>query len=302
MRSRAALYVLLPMAALIAIVVLRPRVDDAAAPAEAQDDRNLSEAASFWPLYRAATRLRIAGAYDEAIPLYRRALDINPDHEDGLYYLGNLHYELDEHDEARAAWLRLTAVNPGSARGHARLGDLQVCDVGSPHFAPAAATESYAKAMHINRQETGPALRLALVNLLRGARTEAAQQLEGVVSENFQSLPGHFYLGFARWSMGQREAAERSFASAQALARPRDTESAMTGGPVVGEGDTDPSARKPDSETSPLPAPGLAASARLGCETFDQFLGTLEEAPHPPTAEAVDSSYGPVLRFFERLR
>ena len=58
------------------------------------------------------------------MPLYEEALELDPKHEDCLYYLGQCRRELGEPVAAREAFDRLVELNPDSARGHLALGAL----------------------------------------------------------------------------------------------------------------------------------------------------------------------------------
>lgn len=93
-----------------------------------------AEIRRFWETYRRATGLRVQGDWKAAVPVYREALEIDPDHEDGLYYLGNGLFELGRYEEAAAAWERLVEVNPHSSRAHIQLGMLHVCGAAGAPF------------------------------------------------------------------------------------------------------------------------------------------------------------------------
>ena len=77
---------------------------------------------AFWKTYEEATDLRLAGRLAEAASAYERALELEPRHEDALYYLGHCSRELGEFQAARDAYARLIEVNPHSSRGHLALG------------------------------------------------------------------------------------------------------------------------------------------------------------------------------------
>ncbi|MFQ6047170.1 MAG: tetratricopeptide repeat protein, partial [Gemmatimonadales bacterium] len=96
----------------------------------------------FWQTYRGATAQRIAGRREEAAAEYRRALELNPRHEDALYYYANMQLELGAFEEAEGALRRLVEVNPVSARAHSRLGILYSCpETGDLFNVPAAERE-----------------------------------------------------------------------------------------------------------------------------------------------------------------
>ena len=69
----------------------------------------------FETLSTQAGEAREAGRLDEAVTLYRRALDARADWDEGLWYLGSVLYELDRHAEAAAAFAKLLARQPEHA-------------------------------------------------------------------------------------------------------------------------------------------------------------------------------------------
>jgi tetratricopeptide (TPR) repeat protein len=209
------------------------RRDDAALDAGRDTMGARAGIREFWEIYRAATGHRMAGRIGAARDAYRRALELNPRHEDALYYLGNMELELGDYDEALSAWARLVQVNPGSARAHSRLGDLYACtDSGAPRdFAKAEA--EFRRALELNREETGPLLRLGEVALMRGNLAGATSFLNAVVGSHSRSVEAHFLKGYVAWKQAQPDSAAALFRKAVALARP-----AQPIQHLPGEGDT----------------------------------------------------------------
>ncbi|MEX0600534.1 MAG: tetratricopeptide repeat protein, partial [Rhodothermales bacterium] len=74
----------------------------------------------FWQLHRQAGAERIAGNYERAIRLYKAALELDPRHEDALYYLSNVYLELGRLADAERTLQRLTEAYPANARGRLR--------------------------------------------------------------------------------------------------------------------------------------------------------------------------------------
>jgi len=72
---------------------------------------------SFDNLAKLATAAREAGKSDEALDNYRRAVEIRPDWEEGLWYLGTLQYDADHFAEAIPALQKVVQMDPalGSA-------------------------------------------------------------------------------------------------------------------------------------------------------------------------------------------
>ena len=211
----------------------------------------------FWEIYRGATGDRIAGRIGAAQDAYRRALDLNPGHEDALYYLGNMELELGHYDAAQAAWARLVQINPSSSRAHSRLGDLYACaDSGAPRdFAKAEA--EFRRARELNREETGPVLRLAEIALMRGNLAGAVSHLDAVIGFHSRSVEAHFLKGYVAWKQAQPASASALFDQAVALARSTQTIRA-----VPGEGDTKRGL-----------TPALARTSR--CRMFDTQIESL---------------------------
>ena len=174
------------------------------------------------------------------------ARELDPDHEDTLYYLGSVLLDIGRFDDARDALEHLIRVNPASARGHGRLGMLHMCADGPPTDRLAAAEAAFRESAALNREATGAYLRLAEVALARRDTDEAARALEIVLSSDPGSAPAHFLHGYIAWRQERTADAERAFRRALSAA----------GGPAdalaSGEGDT--------SEGSPL-----VAEATEGC-------------------------------------
>jgi len=111
-RSALALVVLLGAAFLFLSVAKRRGPDGTPnRPTATLDTADRQRIQQFWDRYREATTLRIEGKIADAAQAYVRALELNPSHEDALYYLGNMQFELGESAEAERAWLRLIEVN-----------------------------------------------------------------------------------------------------------------------------------------------------------------------------------------------
>jgi tetratricopeptide (TPR) repeat protein len=189
----------------------------------------------FWSLYREATNARSEGRFAAARDAYRQALALNDRHEDVLYYLGNMEFELGNFRAAEIAWRRLAEINSASARAHSRLGDLYACpDAGAPWDLRRAEAE-YARASALNREETGPLLRLGEVALLQGDLKGAAQHFTAVIATHPRSVEAHYLKGYVAWKRGDKAAAGAAYRDAEAFTR-----AALAAAPpaVPSEGDT----------------------------------------------------------------
>ena len=165
----------------------------------------------FWELYRQATAQRTAGQTWLAAESYARALELDPDHEDVLYYHGGMRLELADFEGAARAWRHLLMVNPSSARTHSQLGTLHLClDPGAPFHLDSA--ELHLRRAHeINREENGPVLRLGEVALVRGDVTTARRYFADVLSTHAANSAAHFYSGYLAWKENDMARARVAF-------------------------------------------------------------------------------------------
>jgi Flp pilus assembly protein TadD len=159
----------------------------------------------FWRTLGEATALRIAGNCDGAVGVYRRALVLNPQHEDTLYYLGQCLQAGGRVVDARRAFEALVAVNPESARGHLALGALALARVGGPDLTEAEAR--FARAHAINKEESGAMLHLGEIALVRDDGTQARRWLQAARRTNPKSVEAILLLGYLDWQSGDRKAA-----------------------------------------------------------------------------------------------
>jgi len=150
----------------------------------------------FWAIYREASGYRIAKDAQRAAATYARALELNPRHEDALYYMGSMRVELGEFTDAADAWRRLLAVNPNSARTHSQLGVLYMCLDQGALFQLDSAELHLRRAHEINKEENGPLVRLAEVALMRGDRASAQRDLTAVLRNDQANATAHFYMGY----------------------------------------------------------------------------------------------------------
>ena len=151
---------------------------------------------AFWTVYREATAQRIARQTGLAARTYARALELNPNHEDALYYAGSMRLELGDFDGAVSTWRHLLDVNPSSARTHSQLGALFQCpDRAAPYQLDSA--ERHLRLAHeLNKEETGPLLRLGEVALLRGDSSSARRHFAAVLATHPGNSAARFYIGY----------------------------------------------------------------------------------------------------------
>ncbi len=198
----------------------------------------------FWELYREATSQRIARQTRLAADTYARALELNPDHEDVLYYFGSMREELGDFASAAHAWQHLVSVNPGSARTHSQLGALYLClDANAPLHLDSAEVH-LRRAHELNMEENGPLVHLGVLALVRGDLAAARRQFATVLATHAASAPAHFYSGYVAWKEHNAVRAREEFRRAVSAPKPV---SAKPG--VAVEGDT-----KRGGAVAPTPA------------------------------------------------
>lgn len=189
----------------------------------------------FWEIYRKAGKQRLAGMLGEAYESYRRALELNPDHENALYYFGSIAFALDKFREAEKVWKRLLRVNPTNARAHYQLGDLYLNFELEDFFDIEKAEAQYRSALKINKEESRPHLRLGHVALINGNLQLAGQHFDAVMGSNFKSVEAYFLRGYVAWEKGDSEKALSMLLNARKHSKPLQP---IQG--VRGEGDTKP--------------------------------------------------------------
>jgi len=237
----------------------------------------------FWEVYNLATDLRLQGQWEAAAGQYREALAIDGKHEDALYYLGNACFELGRFQEAADTWKRLIQLNPTqSSRAHAQLGMLYSCgEPGTPFDLDQAEGELH-QALAINKEESGPVIKLGEVALLKGDRKKALEYLSAGRKLNFKSVQAHYLIGYLKWAAGDAGGAleELKQAADFALAAKPPPEAS-------GEGDT--------KKKGPLLAKGVGGRGLL-----TSYWKSLDDWPRDAVSPAkMQEEY---RRFDQRLR
>lgn len=235
----------------------------------------------FWSLYRKATRYRLDHRLDSATVYYRKALRINDRHEDALYYLGHVLRELGDVEAARSNWRRLRDLNPHSARAHTQLGLMALCD--TAYFDLETARLAFSEAFSINKEETGPLLRLGQVALLAGQWDDAAYAFESVAASHPESRAARFFRGYVAWREGEAAEAERWFVNSLATSSGTVREEGF-----IGEGDT----RSGKPHAAPFD----------GCAFFDRLPDTLAGVmpPDPSDVNLIYARLDSMLSSFRR--
>jgi tetratricopeptide (TPR) repeat protein len=184
------------------------------ATATAPAGSSASDARQFWAAYHAASRHRSAGQLDQAVVAYAQALQLRPNHEDSLYYLGNCYLEQGAFDRAQEAYRRLIAVNPqGSSRGYMQLALTHASPAPGAPFDLAEARRLFQRALDVD-PDSGALLGLGEVALLEGDWAAAAAALRRAGDDNQMSVAVPYLLGYLAFRRGDRAAAWKEFTTA----------------------------------------------------------------------------------------
>jgi tetratricopeptide (TPR) repeat protein len=192
----------------------------------------------FWTAYHQGAEARTRGEYERASEFFRSALEIDPRHEDSLFYLAICLEESGRSLEAAEVLRRLTEVNPESGRGWSQLGTLLARRVPGNRFDPDGAAAAFRRAEEINPEHSGPFLSHGALALDLGDLAEARRQFE--VAADMNSPEGAFLAGLVAFLERKDDEAIRFFSRVlEASAR----EKAATGRGVASEGDVELSSK-----------------------------------------------------------
>ncbi|MFQ5568752.1 MAG: tetratricopeptide repeat protein [Rhodothermales bacterium] len=253
----------------------------------------------FWATYRRATDHRMDGRMEAAADAYREALTLNEAHEDALYYLGNVLLELGHFENARQAWERLVHLNPTSARGHAQLGNVHFCPEQEALFDLEAAEAAFARALEINKEETGPLLRLGQVTLVQGDLSKAQDFFDAVTGSNHRSVDAFYLKGYIAWKRGATRQASTLLAQAVRLTQPETPPEGVPGEGVPGEGV--PGEGVPgEGDTKAGAQPMTASTSR--CQVFQPFIEEVTLVPPTELASDLDRWYQKLDAYLQQLR
>jgi len=240
MKRTLAVFAGLGVVAFVFITLLHRTREDTAGNTARVDDAERPRVREFWAVYNRASVLRTEGKFAEAVALYRQSAELNPHHEDSLYYLGTSLQELGRYGEAAEVLRKLIALNPSSSRAHSQLGNTlaTLAPGASPDFE--AARQAFAKSFEINREEAGPFLRLGALELNDGKPGEALEHFR--VAAGFGSPEGLFWAGYTCHLLRHDDEATRFFTKALEHYL-RERKVAARG--VLSEGDVLPKSGKP---------------------------------------------------------
>jgi len=158
------------------------------------DAREIERVKTFWAVYNKGNALRAKGNYAEAAPAFRKALEINPHHEDSLYYLGTSLFELGEYPEAAGEFRKIVAMNPASGRAWSQLGSTLSIQAPGAAVDFDEAQRAYERSAELNREQAGPFLRLGLLDLNRGRWAAARENFK--LAAGFGSPEGSYLVAY----------------------------------------------------------------------------------------------------------
>ena len=155
----------------------------------------------FWKIYRQANKYRIAGKLKDAAEGYKNALQYDDQHQDALYYLGNVFLDIGEYKEAEKCWRKLFQINMYSARAHFQLGNLYLNYIEEEVFNINSAEDHFRKVLEINEEESGSIFRLGQIELIRGNIIDARRLFDAVSGSNYKNLDASFFNSYIDWKM-----------------------------------------------------------------------------------------------------
>ena len=170
---------------------------------------------TFWIYYNRATEYRLQGKEDSSIIVYQEALKLNPNHEDALYYTGNMYMKMDKFDKAQEKWEKLIELNPQSERAYNQLGNLYFCVKHTDYFHPEKSKWYFKRAAGLNNLTLNPNLRLGEIALFQDSTNDAYGILNKLSMMDQKNAEIFFIIGYLNWKSGKEQDAikdlERTF-------------------------------------------------------------------------------------------
>ena len=207
------------------------------------DAAEVERVKDFWAAYNRANALRAQGDFTQAVPAFRKALELNPSHEDSLYYLGTSLYEIGDYQQAADEFRKIIAANPASGRAWSQLGNTLSVDANGEPKHYAEAQHAYERSAQLNPEQAGPFLGLGLLDLKRGRLDRARENFR--IAAGFGSPEGSYLLAYTFFlERREREALPLLCKILNTYAR----EKKIIGRGVLSEGDLLPGPGKPLTE------------------------------------------------------
>lgn len=184
----------------------------------AAEEADRQQIVYFWDLFNEATDRRVQGDYESAIEKYSAALSLNSEHEDALYYLGNMHLFQRNFEKTEVYFKKLEKLNPNSPRTQLQLGTLYSCmDSSNQLYDLDGAYARFLNAWNLNREETGAPLMLAKIYLLQEDYENAGELIRAITLSNKMSYQALFLQGYLEWKLGEGAASEKIASDARNL-------------------------------------------------------------------------------------
>ncbi len=174
---------------------------------------------TFYEQLSGATRARVASEHERAALLYLAALTQWPSHEDALYNLGNALASSGERKGAIAAYRRLVEHHPRSSRGWMQVGLELARDAEHSRDALLEARAAFERCLALNPEESLPATRVGIVQLLLGEHAQAGARLRSALQLNPGSVEALYFDGLLAWIEGRDSDARAQLDAAHAAAR-----------------------------------------------------------------------------------
>jgi tetratricopeptide (TPR) repeat protein len=186
-----------------------PSVNSSAKPGDQ------SATVEFWAAQHAAMdAMKREKDFAKAATLFRKALAINPHHEDSHYYLANCLAALGQAPAAIAELDALTRINPQNHRAFQRRGELLAASA-TARSQLASARQALDSALKLNPEETGTLVLLGEVALAQGDLAAAQADFTHVCQANSRAANAWYFRGYVAWKRGDQRTAAAMLRSAQ---------------------------------------------------------------------------------------
>jgi len=156
-------------------------------------------AQSFWTYYNSATKYRLENEIDSSITAYHKALKLNPDHKDALYYIGNMYMKAGMFGKAQQTWEKLIALNAQSERAYNQLGNLYFCIEHKNYFKPEKAELYFTRANELNKEALNPKKCLGEIALFQNRKDDAYGIFNKLLMMEHENAEIYFLVGYINW-------------------------------------------------------------------------------------------------------